>query len=118
MSLEQIEEGLVKSILSGTLALHILRSSRKPTSKLVRELLDIDVEVGRFVGQALQMHAEHIKVAIPNGALASALSFIPIPSGEPVEKIAKLPSGREYVPTSKAKSGPKLRKQNRKRTHA
>lgn len=78
MSLEQIEERLVKSILSGTLALHILRSSRKPTCELVEELLDIEVQVGEFVGQAMQMHTRNSKAPNLRGALASALSFIPI----------------------------------------
>lgn len=83
MSLEQIEERLVKSILSGTLALHILRSSRKPLSGLVKELMDMEVEVGKFVGAAVQMHAESLKRTEMKGMLAGALSFIPIPTTAP-----------------------------------
>lgn len=78
MSLAQIEERLVKSILSGSLALHILRNSRKPTSRLVNDLLEIEMEVGFFVGQAMQMHSRSLRTANLDGMLASALSFIPM----------------------------------------
>lgn len=79
MSLEQIEERLVKNILRGSLALQILRGSQKPVSKLMRELLEIEIEVSQFVGQAMQIHADNIKATNFQGVLASALSFIPIP---------------------------------------
>jgi hypothetical protein len=78
LSLDQIEERLVKSVLSGTLALHILRNSRKPTPKLLEDLFSIEAEVGRFVGVAMQMHTEHQKPPNLKGVLAGALSFIPI----------------------------------------
>lgn len=76
MSLDQIEEHLVKSVLSSTLALHILRNSRKPTSKLVNELLEIEMDVGQFVGRAMQMHAKSLKALSMGGGLANTLSFI------------------------------------------
>ncbi|MBY0315670.1 MAG: hypothetical protein K2Q26_09135 [Bdellovibrionales bacterium] len=77
-SLEQIEERLVKSILASTLALHILRSSRKPTFKLVNELLEMEFQVGQFVGRAMKMHSESLKSTNLKGALANALSFTPL----------------------------------------
>ena len=79
MSLEQIEERLIKNILRGSLALQILRGSRKPVSRLMKELIEIEVEVGQFVGQAMQMHVDSVKATNFQGVLASALSFIPIP---------------------------------------
>ena len=79
MSLEQIEERLVKNLLRGSLALQILRGSQKPVSKLLKELLEIEVEVSQFIGQAMQMHADNIKDTNFQGVLASALSFIPMP---------------------------------------
>lgn len=70
----------MRSVLSGTLALHVLRNTRKPVSLLVKELMDIEMEVGQFVGAAMQMHAETLKASKLRGMLAGALSFIPIPT--------------------------------------
>lgn len=80
MSLEQVEERLMRSVLSGTLALHVLRNTRKPVSLLAKELMEIEMEVGQFVGAAMQMHAETLKASKLRGTLAGALSFIPIPT--------------------------------------
>ncbi len=85
ISLEQIEERLVKSLLSGTLALHILRSSRKPMSKLAEELLGIEIEVGRFVGEAMKLHSQNLRATKLRGSIANTLSFIPISTAPPSE---------------------------------
>lgn len=82
ISLEQIEERLVKNLLRGSLALQILRGSRKPVSRLMKELVEIEIEVGQFVGQAMQMHVDSIKATNFQGVLASALSFIPLPAAQ------------------------------------
>lgn len=44
----------------------------------MKELLDLEVEVGQFVGTAMQMHAESLKAMSFEGVLAGALSFIPM----------------------------------------
>lgn len=106
MSLEQIEERLVKSVLSNALALHILRSSQKPTSKLVDELLEIEIQVGQFVGHAMQMHIENLKASNMEGMLANALSFVSL-GGTPGTQFPLLP------PRSMGDSTA-LRKRNRK----
>ena len=102
-SLAKIEERLVKSILSATLALHILRSSRKPTSQLTRELLDIEFDVGRFVGMAMQTKERNLK-----GALAGAVSFIPFPAKSP--SCAAL-NAQGSAPSS-VRTLPKVKKRN------
>lgn len=78
MSLEQIEEHLVKSILRGTLALHVLRNSRKPASKLIHDLLEIEMQVSQFVGHTTRVHAKELKDTLQKGALANVFSFMPI----------------------------------------
>lgn len=81
LSLEHVEERLNKSILSAALALYILRNSTEPTSKLIKELIQIEIEVGKFVGQALEMHIKRTKMFWrKSGFLAGALSFIPMRS--------------------------------------
>lgn len=94
MSLDQIVERLVRSILSGTLALQILRNSRKPTYKLVNELLEIEMEVGQFVGRAMHMHAKSFKASNMGGMLANTLSFIPMGQAEVQTQVSssKLPA--------------------------
>lgn len=77
LSLGHVEEQLEKSILKAALALYILKNSREPASKLVRDLLQMEIEVGKFVGQVLEMRAGRMEVICQEGLLASTLSFIP-----------------------------------------
>ena len=116
MSLEQIEERLLKSVLGGTLALYVLRSSRKPTSRLVNELLEIEVEVGQFVGRAMQMHVENLKAANLKGSLANALSFISLNSMNEGPLQAPPQTSAPDAPRSKKRrlGRPKSKKKKRK----
>lgn len=77
LSLFQIEERLEKSILKATLVLYILKNLGKPTSKVIRDLLQMEIEVGKFIGQAREMNTEQIEALFEEGFLASTLSFIP-----------------------------------------
>lgn len=103
LSLDQIEEHLVKSVLSGTLALHILRNSRKPASKILEDLFSIEADVGRFVGVAMQMHTEHQKTLNLKGVLAGALSFIPIQAKTQASK-PTLPKPKKKLDRTEAKA--------------
>lgn len=77
--LRQIESQLTKNILAQSLALEIIRNSRKPTSELISEPMEIEVHVGEFVREALrQPEGKHRNPVDLRGALAGALSFIPI----------------------------------------
>lgn len=78
-TLRQIESRLMKNILGNSLALEIIRNSQKPTSELIAELIEIEARVGEFVGETLQQTAAKHKGKIDlKGALAGALSFMPI----------------------------------------
>ncbi len=95
-TLRSIESQLMKSILAQSLALEIIRNSQKPTSELLSELLEVEVRVGEFVGDALREAAIQNKNKIDvRGALAGALSFVPFappsrqrPPGLPWRKVA------------------------------
>lgn len=117
MSLQQIEERLLKSVLSGTLALHILRNSRTPTSELLEELMNVEAEVGQFVGQAMQMHVESLKATNLKGVLAGALSFIPlrpqVSAAVPIPSAPKL--GHKTVVKQKITPTPKKNKKSRRK---
>lgn len=79
-SLRQIESRLMKNILAQSLALEVVRNSDKSTSQLLSELMEIEMRVGEFVGEALkQATTQHKNKVDLRGALAGALSFIPIP---------------------------------------
>ena len=78
-TLRQIESRLMKNILGNSLALEIIRNSQKPTSEIIAELIEIEARVGEFVGETLQQTAAKHKGKIDlKGALAGALSFMPI----------------------------------------
>ena len=82
---EEIEEKLAANVLKCILALYLLKNIRKPTSSLVQELFDIEIEVGRFIGKALRSNAKPSHNDL-NGLLASALSFIPLQGGTSASK--------------------------------
>ena len=74
----QIEESLSNVILASSLALKIIKGSRKPVSELVDELLEIEVQVAEFLGESLKPNDGSYSKVDLRGSLARALSFIPI----------------------------------------
>lgn len=79
MSFDEIEEKLTANALKTILALYLLKNTRKPMSSLVRELCDIEIEVGRFIANAIQDNTNPLPQNF-KGLLSSALSFIPLGS--------------------------------------
>lgn len=77
-ALREIEAKLTESILAQSLALQIIRSSKKPTSDLLAELVSIEVQVGEFVGQVLEKAGGDPDQVDLRGLLAGALSLIPM----------------------------------------
>lgn len=76
--LREIEARLIKNILAQSLALQIIKSSRKPSSELLADLLHIEAQVGEFVGIALEKAGGQPGKIDFKGVLAGALSFIPM----------------------------------------
>lgn len=85
MSFDEIEEKLTANILKSILALYLLKNSRIPMSNLVDDLFDMEIEVGRFIAEALQGSAKPLSKNL-KGLLASALSFIPLQSDKGLPK--------------------------------
>lgn len=83
LTLGEIEERLSNTILASSLALKVLKGVRKPTSKLIQELLDIEFQVGHFVGEAMKIHIEQMRTPNLRGVLANALSTIPLGGTKP-----------------------------------
>lgn len=77
-ALREIEAKLTKSILAQSLALQIIRNSKKPTSDLLAELVGIEAQVGEFVGQVLEKAGGDPGQVDLRGLLAGALSLIPM----------------------------------------
>lgn len=78
LTLEQIQERLNNTILASSLALKVLKGMRKPTSQLINELLEIEFQVGHFVGEAMKIHIQQMKRPNLRGTLANALSTVPL----------------------------------------
>lgn len=83
LTLEQIQERLNNTILASSLALKVLRGIRKPTSQLINELLEIEFQVGHFVGEAMKIHVQQMRQPNLRGTLANALSTIPLGGPRP-----------------------------------
>ncbi|MBX3032597.1 MAG: hypothetical protein KF865_01635 [Bdellovibrionaceae bacterium] len=80
-TLRQIESRLMKNLLAQSLALEILRNSQKPTADLISDLIEIEAQVGEFIGGALmQSTAKHKNKIDLRGVLAGALSLMPMPT--------------------------------------
>ncbi len=78
LTLEQIQERLTNTMLASGLALKVLKNIRKPTSQLIQELLDIEFQVGHFVGESMKIHAAQMIAPNLSGALANVLSTVPM----------------------------------------
>jgi hypothetical protein len=78
LTLEQIQERLTDTMLASGLALKVLKNIRKPTSQLIEELLDIEFQVGHFVGKSMKMHTAQMIAPNLRGALANVLSTVPL----------------------------------------
>jgi len=76
-NLRQMESRLIKNILVQSLAVEIIRNSQKPSSELLKELINIETQAGNFVGQAFMEAGSEPGEVDLKGVLASALSFIP-----------------------------------------
>jgi hypothetical protein len=62
-----------------TLAIYILRTARKPISKVVQELMEVEIKTAELVGQIMRLEKENPKIRNLRGILAGAYSFIPLP---------------------------------------
>lgn len=95
------------TILASSLALKVLKGVRKPTSQLIQELLEIEFQVGQFVGEAVKIHVEQMRALNLKGALANALSTMPLGGSRPVmptradPKLLPAPSNRRKSPRKK-----------------
>lgn len=77
--LREIESKLTRGIMAQSLALEIIKNSQRPTSELIAELLDIECQTGKFVGDVLQNVGGKHQVSVDlKGVLAGAVSFIPM----------------------------------------
>ncbi|MBX3032965.1 MAG: hypothetical protein KF865_03505 [Bdellovibrionaceae bacterium] len=77
--LRELESQLTKNILAQSLALHVIRHSQKPTSKLIEELMNIEARVGDFLGKALEEIGGKTSSAVDmRGTLAGVLALIPM----------------------------------------
>lgn len=81
-SLRQLEDQLIKTVLTGVGALHLIRNSHKPLQELIDELMTMEAEIGELVGQAMQMCIGNSNQRAAFGSLAGALSFIPLGSAQ------------------------------------
>ena len=81
---DEIEERLLNSLLCGIIALHMLRSSHKPFSILIKELAKTELEVGLFISKMMDAENKGRKFNIPDlehvlqGALAITRVLNPI----------------------------------------
>ena len=82
-TIARVEQELMTGLLTQALALKILKNSSKPASVLLRELIDIEVEVGRFIGSTLTAGAGKGPESNYTGALSGALSFVSSFNGKP-----------------------------------
>ena len=53
LTVDEIEERLLSSLLCGIIALHMLRSSHKSFPVLIKELSKIEIEVGLFISKIM-----------------------------------------------------------------
>ncbi len=74
-TIARVEQELMTGLLTQALALKILKNSSKPASELLRELMDMEVEVGRFIGNTLATGAGRGSVSNCTGVLSGALAF-------------------------------------------
>lgn len=102
----QIEERLNDVILECTLALKIVRNSHKPIRELMDDLMTREMNVGHFIGNALQARPEELKTA-SRGALAGV--FLTIALGNPRTRNARM----AVPPEKKQISAPKKKKPTR-----
>lgn len=111
LTLGEIEERLSNTILASSLALKVLKGVRKPTSQLIQELLDIEFQVGHFVGEAMKIHVEQMRAPNLRGVLANALSTMPL--GGPKQNIS---AADGPIPASNKKGTKKrVRRKNKKK---
>lgn len=102
LTLEDVENRLLKSVLTGTLALQMLKTSRKSVSHAIKELLDIEICAGQLISRAFEETRESRKPHNPRGALANAYSFLPMPSATPGMRDVTSSQGSQ---TRKVKNG-------------
>lgn len=107
LTLEQIQDRLTNTMLASGLALKVLKNIRKPTSLLIQELLDIEFQVGHFVGESMKIHAAQMIAPNLSGALANVLSTVsvggrnlPVPFADTPKKV----QGRKKPKRKRAKN--------------
>ena len=72
-------EIVLKQILMVTLAIYILRTARKPISKVVQELMEVEIKTAEIVSQIMKLEKENPRIRNLRGVLAGAFSFIHLP---------------------------------------
>ncbi len=80
----QVDHAL-KHILTSTLALYVLGNSQKPTSVVIKDLMDLEVKAAHLVGLVMQLQVEKIHHSDLKSALAGVFSFIPFPARKPAQ---------------------------------
>ncbi|MFP5458502.1 MAG: hypothetical protein ACLGG7_07200 [Bacteriovoracia bacterium] len=98
----EIEERLNDTILACTLALKIVRNSDKPVGALMDELMTLEMNVGSFIGQALQTRPEELKTAA-RGALAGVFSTMSLDNQRTRNARIVTPLEQKQIPASPKK---------------
>ena len=88
LDLSQLDEQQVRDCLKLSLALYLIRNSRKPIHRVLDDILNLEIEVGDFVAEALNLYGSNANVL--RGILANTLSVIPM--GGQIKKPAVSPS--------------------------
>lgn len=88
LDLSQLDQQRVRDCLKLSLALYLLRNSRKPIHRVMDDIFNLEIEVGDFVAEALNLSGSNATVL--HGILANTLSVIPM--GGQIRKPAVSPS--------------------------
>ena len=76
LELEKFENELVLGLLKKMLALYLIKNSKIPLSELMEELVDAEMQVGKFVSTAL--HGKGNRDQDFRGILGAVVSTMPL----------------------------------------
>lgn len=72
-------EIFLKQVLTISLALYVITTSKQPVSKVIQELIQVEYDAGILAGKLIGK--TKIKSSDIRGILAGVFSFIPLPGG-------------------------------------
>jgi hypothetical protein len=75
-SLEEIQMMLLDHILTSALALHMIKNSKKPMAKGIKDLIDVEIAASKIVTMIMQARAKSLKRFGRRNILAGAYSFL------------------------------------------